>query len=447
MPHECMSETRFTTSAEERLLSLQRFGIKLGLEQTRELLGRCGDPQNRLRFVHVAGTNGKGSVCAILAKALESAGLVTGFYSSPHLVSLRERIRVDSRGIAEVDLHRLVDAVWPHVEAMRSDGRCPTFFEVTTVMAALYFTERSCDVVVWETGMGGRYDATNVVTPLVSVITGVGLDHLQHLGDTIERIAVEKAGIIKPGVPLFLGMLDEAARRVVTAAATERNAPVETPPPLVSQEDLDDPFHGGRFFSVEGKTYVFALLGSYQWANLSLAVGVIKCLAEVIGFELAAALRGVAGVRWPGRFQELPDGLLLDGAHNPQGVASLVASLRHYFPSRKFVFVFASLEDKNPKDELRLMAPLASLFIFTPIANPPRTCFTPEALLAMAADAAPGVPARVAESLPAALAMARGAGFHGVIAGSLFLAGEALTLYYTAEDIINLNYPAYKSKD
>jgi len=429
---------RSAKSAEERLLSLQRFGIKLGLEQISSLLDRLGNPHKSLRFIHVAGTNGKGSVCAILAKALEAAGFKTGFYSSPHLVSLRERVRMDSRGIPPAELTRLTDVIWPHVESMKAEGRCPTFFEVMTALAIQCYAETKCDIVVWETGLGGRYDATNVVAPLASVITGIGLDHQRHLGDTIEKIAAEKAGIIKPCAPVFLGVMDEMARMVIAAAAEERQSPCHSSIELSFNEDPHAPLAEGRFFTYDGTPYRFPLLGPHQQANLSLAVTVLAHLANALGFRLAAALRGVEHVQWPGRFQLLPDGSILDGAHNPQGVESLAASLRHYFPTRKFAIVFASLEDKNPREELRLLMPLASLLILTQIRRPPRGCFSPKELSDIAVELDPAVRHVAAEDISAALKAVKDSKLTGVIAGSLFLAGETLMEYFDPEDIINL---------
>lgn len=434
-----MSSQPPSNSAEARLLGLQRLGVKLGLEQVAELFEMCGDPQKELKFIHVAGTNGKGSVCAIIAKALESAGLRTGFYSSPHLVSIRERFRVDSAGIPANDLNRLINQIWPSVEVMKGKGRCPTFFEVVTVIAAVWFLEKKCDAVVWETGMGGRFDATNVVSPIVSIITGIGFDHQQHLGSTIENIAMEKAGIIKPHVPAILGTMCESARSVIHAIAKKLESRVIEPRQFVHLESLNDPLDEVRIFRHSSGEYGFRLLGEHQWGNLSLSVNALDYLAPLLGFSIDAALRGIENVQWPGRFQLLPDGNILDGAHNPQGVDSLINSLRHYFPSQKFTFIFACLEDKKPIEELQAIATLALKIIFTPMKNPPRKANSPEDLLKMAKNVLPGVEVEAAENLSAAIETARASKNIGVITGSLFLAGEALMLYYKPEDIINLN--------
>src|ERR1041385_7408541 len=204
------------------LYDLRWFGLKLGLENTFKLAALAGNPQDKLRFIHVAGTNGKGSTCAMLESIYRAAGLRVGLFTSPHLVSFRERIQVNRELISEKDVVRLVDEMKPLLKEFPADHH-PTFFEVVTVMALKYFAEQKCDLVIWETGLGGRLDATNIVTPLASVITNIGLDHEQWLGDTIEKIAAEKAGIIKPGVPVITAAENEALR-VIESIAKEKNA-------------------------------------------------------------------------------------------------------------------------------------------------------------------------------------------------------------------------------
>ena len=211
------------------LRDLQTFGIKLGLGTMRTVLASFGDPHGAVPCVHVAGTNGKGSVCAMLAEILAGQGLKVGLYTSPHLVRVEERIRVGGRMIFERDFCRLAGTVKRRIERLLADGTLgapPTFFEVLTLIAFLFFRESRVDIAVIETGMGGRFDATNVVTPLVSVITSVSRDHQEHLGRTLAAIAFEKAGIIKPGVPVVCGAESRTATRIVRAQASERGAPV-----------------------------------------------------------------------------------------------------------------------------------------------------------------------------------------------------------------------------
>ncbi len=207
------------------LYDLRLFGLKLGLENTFKLAALAGNPQERLRFIHVAGTNGKGSTCAMLESIHRTAGLRVGLFTSPHLVSFRERIQVDRQLMSEADVTRLVSELRPLLKQFPADHH-PTFFEVVTVMALRHFAERQCDLVIWETGMGGRLDATNIVTPLASVITNIGFDHQQWLGDTLAKIASEKSGIIKPGVPVITATDEPEALAVVEETAKRLAAPL-----------------------------------------------------------------------------------------------------------------------------------------------------------------------------------------------------------------------------
>src|ERR1700690_1481266 len=205
------------------LYGLQIFGANVGLENTRKLAALAGNPQEKLRFIHVAGTNGKGSTCAMLESIYRAAGLRVGLFTSPHLVSFRERIQVNRRLIPENEVVRLVGELQPWLKQFPA-GHHPTFFEVVTVMALMFFAEQKCDLVIWETGLGGRLDATNIVTPLASVITNIALDHQQWLGDTVEKIPAEKAGIIKPGVPVITAAEDPEALAVIEKTARANSA-------------------------------------------------------------------------------------------------------------------------------------------------------------------------------------------------------------------------------
>jgi dihydrofolate synthase/folylpolyglutamate synthase len=213
------------SEAVQFLYSLRLFGAKFGLENTFKLAALAGNPQNQLRFIHVAGTNGKGSTCAMLESIYRAAGLRPGLFTSPHLVSFRERIQVNRRLIPEPEVVRLVEELQPLLKQFSSDHH-PTFFEVVTVMALKFFTGQKCDLVIWETGLGGRLDATNVVTPLASVITNIAFDHQQWLGDTLGKIAAEKAGIIKPAVPVITAADEPEVLAVIEKTAREENAPL-----------------------------------------------------------------------------------------------------------------------------------------------------------------------------------------------------------------------------
>jgi dihydrofolate synthase/folylpolyglutamate synthase len=218
------------------LYHLRFFGAKFGLENTCKLAAMVGNPHDRLRFIHVAGTNGKGSTCAMLESIYRTAGLRVGLFTSPHLVAFGERIQVNRRSIGETEIVRLVAEMQPLLTEFPS-GEHPTFFEVVTVMALRYFVEQRCELIVWETGLGGRLDATNIVTPLASVITNIQFDHQQWLGDTLEKIAAEKAGIIKPGVPVITATDGTDALDVIGRMACKQNAPLTR----VTQEDAQRP--------------------------------------------------------------------------------------------------------------------------------------------------------------------------------------------------------------
>ncbi len=371
------------------LHSMQQFGIKLGLDNPRALLALLGHPEREVRCLHVAGTNGKGSVCALLDAVLRAAGHRTGLYTSPHLVDFRERIQVDGRWIAPETVARLLTTVrngtrdWPHA---------PTFFEIVTAIALRHFADAGCDYVVLETGMGGRLDATNAVTPIVSVLTPIGMDHMQWLGDTVEKIAAEKAGIIKPGVPVVSAPQVPAAAAVLTA-----HGPVEfvqSPIPA----DL-----------------TVALPGSHQRENAALALAALR--AAGIPVSENAARAGLRNVRWPGRFQCLGD-LVLDGAHNAHGAAQLVKTWWEVFGAARVPVIFGAMRDKDYAEMLRVLAPLATEFRFVPVDNP--RAVSPEELAAAWAG-----PARVYPSLRAALDEVEG---RTLVTGSLFLIGEALAL-------------------
>ncbi len=397
------------------LSDLEIYGIKLGLGQVSELFERIGNPHNGLRFIHVAGTNGKGSVCAMLSACLKSAGFRTGFYSSPHLVSVRERFRINGTAISRKDLVSIVKTLRPHVEKMKSEGRCPTFFEVTTVMAGMYFAKGKTDFVVWETGMGGRFDATNVVSPVVSVITGIGIDHTAHLGATEGKIAFEKAGIIKPGIPVFCGNLSNTAMKVVKKKARECASRILPPAKLPNGIKL-------------------SLKGKIQEQNAGLVVAIVKHLSSVFKFNHSSAMKGFSRTKWPARFQILSDGSILDGSHNPQAANVLISSSKEYFPGETFSVIFGCLADKDSELILKLLDKVADEFIFVPIKGSRKSLTPPE--LGRICRKVSSKPVRKASSVREALDMPHGKRF--MITGSLYLAGQVLSEYFTEKQIINI---------
>ena len=266
------------------LYGLRLFGAKFGLENTRRLAALAGDPQEKLRFIHVAGTNGKGSTCAMLESIYRAAGLRVGLFTSPHLVSFRERIQVNRQLISESEVVRLVTQIQPLLKRFPADHH-PTFFEVITVMALKFFAEQGCDLVIWETGLGGRLDATNIVLPLASVITNIAFDHEQWLGDTLEKIAAEKAGIIKPGVPVVTATDAPEALRVIEQTAREQGV-------VLTRVGPD---HASRL------THHASLLGAHQKINAALALATVEILRPIIPVSEEQIRAGLAGceLAWP----------------------------------------------------------------------------------------------------------------------------------------------------
>lgn len=372
----------------------QTSGIKLGLENTHRLLEALGGPEVGLRFIHVAGTNGKGSVCAMLDAALRESGFRTGLYTSPHLVEFRERIRVDGGMIGREEtaagLTRLREVVegWDHA---------PTYFELGTVLAIDHFARSGCEVVVLETGMGGRFDSTNVVRPLVSVITPIAMDHMEWLGPTIEAIAGEKAGILKAGVPAVSAPQCEVAVGVLERHAARLGMELSL---------VESPWRGK-----------VGLAGAHQAWNAALAVAALD--ASGLDCPRVAVERGIADVQWPGRFQRVGERIVIDGAHNVHSAASLVATWRSQYGEAKARVVFGALEDKRPAEILNALSEVASEFFFVPVES--ARSASPEALAGMT-----DLPCRVFGSLDEAMGEAMAGEGMVLVAGSLYLVGGFL---------------------
>lgn len=399
------------------LFGLQMFGARPGLETTRQLAALAGNPQDKLRFIHVAGTNGKGSTCAMLESIYRAAGLRVGLFTSPHLVSFRERLQVNRAPIPAETLARLVGEICVSLKTFPADQH-PTMFEVVTVLALRYFVEEKCDVVIWETGLGGRLDATNIVTPLASVITNIALDHQAWLGDTVAKIAAEKAGIIKAGVPVVTTENGSAAFEVIARVARELGAPLNQVT-TASSDPQQQPQH---------------LAGAHQQLNAALACATVDVLQAKLPVTRGQIAKGLAQVQWLGRLQRItrPDGrqFLLDGAHNLAGVESLCAALEagefgalaHQQPP---TMILGMLGDKDWQAMCARLAPLAGRLLLVPVESP-RTA--PPADLAAACRAAnPKVEVRSCRNLPEAITAATNDAFV-VIAGSLYLIGAALSL-------------------
>lgn len=350
-----------------------RWGIKLGLERMEELLARLGNPHQQLRFLHVAGTNGKGSTCAYLASIYQQAGYRVGRYTSPYIMHFYDRMSVNGTDVTEEQLSAYAEQLKPLIEEIRhTEIGEPTEFEIITLLSILFFLDQKVDLVVWETGLGGRLDATNVVTPLASIITNVGLDHLVHLGPTVEAIAQEKAGIAKKDVPLFTGA-EEPALSVITSKASEVGAPC-----WVLGREFD---YRRKSYSLSGQVFDFisantelkdleiSMLGEHQCKNASLALRAVLHLYENGSLPVSEqALRtGLQLTRWPGRLEIVrKDPLtLLDGAHNPHGAEALAAALRELLGNRKLVLVIGILQDKLVPGVLDPIIPFAERVIVT----------------------------------------------------------------------------------
>ena len=397
-------------------------GHKPGLGRTRALLAALGDPHKALRFVHVAGTNGKGSTAAMLDSCLRAAGYKTGLFTSPYINRFNERVQVDGVPIPDGDLVRLVERVQPAAAAMADT---PTEFEFITALGMLWFAEQRCDIVVLEVGLGGALDSTNVIDPPeCAVITALGLDHVKELGPTLADIAAAKAGIIKPGAPAVSYGGAPEADRVIAAAARACGAPltvVDFTRLRLRGAGLD-----GQTFDFDGLAgLTLPLLAGYQPRNAAVAVTALRAL-RARGWDIPdeAIRRGLASVRWPGRFELLRRSppFLLDGSHNAHGMRATADSLRSLFPGQKFVFLVSIMADKDADEMLRLLLPLAKAFV-TVTAPSPRAI--PAADLAARIEALGGS-AEPAASIPAAVerAAALAAGGPAAALGTLYFSGE-----------------------
>lgn len=361
------------------LASLKRFGIKPGLERTRRVLEALDHPEQGLSFYHVAGTNGKGSVCAVLTQLLRRCGRTGTFTSSAYDNGFRDRIVVDGQQIADDDFLRLADKVRTAAERATSDDPL-TEFEALTVMALLYFKAHRVDAVVWETGLGGRFDSTNVVTPVVTVITNISYDHVAVLGGTLAKIAGEKAGIIKPGIPVITAATDDAYI-VIEQTAKRLHAPLWRCGVEFSgvRESMtrDGQWMSYRGHHMDESRVPVRLYGSHQCANTAVAIAAYEAARErgacrrLSSHELRDALSDVS---WPGRFEimstRLGRPLVLDGAHNPEGARQLARCLREYgqladVPDSGWTMVVGVLDDKDVRGMLTNVVPFASELILT----------------------------------------------------------------------------------
>lgn len=384
------------------LYSRQHLGVKLGLENVRRLLEVTGLSTREMRFVHVAGTNGKGSTCAFIHSLLAAAGERVGLFTSPHLVRFNERIRDEQGEISAEELNCLLSGLRTTTEHRTNP---PTFFELALVLGMQWFKQRGCVWAVMETGLGGRLDATNVVSPEVCVITRIGMDHMEMLGETLELIAAEKAGIIKPGVPVVTGPQEAVAMEVLRQVARERSAPL-----IVVEEPWTKSDPG--------------LAGEHQRWNAALAVAAVKAAGVVM--EEKSIMAALAETRWPGRFERLPGGEILDGAHNEDGVAALVQTWRSVHGDERATAVVGMVREKAVEAMLKRLSEVVGRWCLTGFQSPRalpaeelRDC-----LLSLGVTAPMECHALVGD----ALASAQAGGAPVLICGSLYLVGEARAL-------------------
>ena len=408
---------------------VSKYGSVLGLESMRELLRRLGDPQDELKFIHISGTNGKGSVLAYLSTILTGAGYRTGRYISPTLFSYRERIQVDGEYIEKESLACHVTAIAAAAEDMQKAGLpSPTVFEIETALAFLYFKEKRCDIVTLEVGCGGLLDATNVITTtLMEVIASISMDHTDLLGDTLAKIAAQKAGIIKPDTMVVSAQQKSEAAQVIEDTCKEQHCTLQ----MVDESKISNVHYGAEGQTFSYKTWenvAISLAGSYQIKNAALAIEGVEALRK-LGYALSdqQVREGLLHTAWRGRFTTLrrDPTVIIDGAHNPAAALELKESLERYFPGKTLYFVMGMFKDKDYAQVIDLTAPLARHIITVETPGNPRAMPARE-LAEAVGKVNPSVEwaDSVAHGVEKALAMA-GKEDAVIVFGSLSFLGEA----------------------
>lgn len=413
------------------LYSLQLFGIKLGLENIRTLLDRLGNPQRKLRIIHIAGTNGKGSTAAALANIFKAAGIKAGLYTSPHLHHFTERVRVDTRQISESEVVSITEQLRPHAQQLRT-----TFFEFTTALALVYFQRCGVEWVILETGMGGRLDATNATLPELCLITPIAHDHSAYLGGTLAEVAAEKAGIFKPEVPVISARQHPQVQQVLLDRAAEQNLPL-----LQAGWDYEWSSAAAKFsfhgFGCALPDLQPKLVGRHQQQNLALALAAAAWLNRSgVDISPTAMRQGIEQARWPGRLEWLPDNILLDGAHNPAGAQVLADYLREQNIANLHLVVGLKA-DKQLNDLLLPLLPFVERLYAT---RPPvDAAIAPEKLVQLATKS--GIVAQEYAEPEAAVAAAREnrqAGQVLLVAGSLFLVAAVREVLLPAAELLSI---------
>jgi dihydrofolate synthase/folylpolyglutamate synthase len=408
------------------LFGLEQVGVKLGLENIAALADDLGHPERAFRTIHVAGTNGKGSVTAMVDTALRAAGLRSARYTSPHLVDLSERFVVDGCPVSAGALEQAISDVRRHIDSLLLSGTLevrPTFFEVTTAIAFELFRRAGVQIAVIEVGLGGRLDATNIVTPEATAITSIARDHERYLGSTLREIAAEKAGIIKPGVPVVVGPLEPEAADAIDRVAEERGSRVLRAWDGVTATRVDETRLRLRTPARDYAEISLGLRGAHQVDNAVVAVRVL----ELLGVEPRAVIAGLERVSWPGRLdiRRLTDGLevILDAAHNPAGAVALASYLAG-LSTGPMPLVFGAMNDKDIDGMFGALLPAVSALVLTR-ASTPRAA-DPVAMAARARAIAPALPIVVEPSPHHALDIARRLSSRVIVAGSIFLLGDVI---------------------
>lgn len=406
--------------------SLDMFSIRLGLDAVKTLMKKAGNPEKQLRFIHLAGTNGKGSTGAMLERSFRQAGFSTGFYTSPHLIDIRERFRINGKAVSVEKFNFLGQ----ELVSEAADGKY-SYFEFATVLAMKIFADAQVDVVIWETGLGGRLDATNAVNSEASIITNIALDHQKHLGNTLESVAMEKSRIIKPGKPFFHGVLPPEAEKVIYSWAKEIDSPIF--PPRESVPEVSG-FDGiCQLFNYDNRQIALALPGKMQRENFRIVYEVLSYFAEKWNFSLEKALSGLKFVNWPARFQHIGK-VIIDGGHNPDGVRALTEAVTERYPDEKFLIVYAAFGDKHAPECLKYLEKIAGSFIFTVPGADGRAAYSPDELTGFTEKPA------VIENDPA-LAVKQAVAQNRcrvIISGSLYLAGTALELLLPPDKVLDI---------
>jgi dihydrofolate synthase/folylpolyglutamate synthase len=402
-----------------RLFSLEQFGIKLGLDNIRAILAALDHPERAYRSIHIGGTNGKGSVAAMVERGLRAAGLKTGRYTSPHLDRVEERVAIDGQAVRTDQFASEVAAVFDAVDRLQGDGTLavlPTFFEVSTAAAFEVFRREAVDVAVIEVGLGGRFDATNVITPVIAAITSIAFDHERHLGHTLGEIAFEKAGIAKPGVPLIVGRLPNEAASRIRKVAMEVGAPMMDAHATTTDRKYPP--------------LTLALHGRHQLENAAVAVAILERWSTLVQhMSTEAIVTGLTQCEWPGRLEWLHvpgpapgtgGDVLIDAAHNPAGAAALASYLQDTNAGR-LPIIIAAMADKDLPGMIGPLVPLASRFVATTVPN--ARARSAEQLAADIRALAPAVPVDVEPSPEAAVRSTLAHAPRAVAAGSIYMIG------------------------